>query len=176
VAAHVTPKMRRGGIASLAGAYNFLEFSTVGWTSRQIPENRGATMRDAKDWMWASALDMLARTERLHRQMFQPSASQPSRAAWEPPVDVLETESEVLIIAALPGVASEQVDALIDGGCLIITGERAVPAELRTAAIHRMELPQGRFERRVPLPRGTYDHVTRRMVDGCLLVSLRKTA
>lgn len=131
-------------------------------------------MKDPQDWMWAGALDMLARTERLHRQLFQPSASQPSQPTWQPPVDVLETETEVLIIAALPGVASEQVEAAIDHGCLIIAGERAVPAALRTAAIHRMELPQGRFERRIPLPRGSYGQVSRQMINGCLLVSLRK--
>lgn len=131
-------------------------------------------MRNPQDWMWAGALDMLARTERLHRQLFQPSMSQPVQAGWEPPVDVLETEREVLVIAALPGVGSDHVEAVIDGGCLIITGERAVPEALRTAAIHRMELPQGRFERRIPLPRGRYGQVSRHMVDGCLLVSLLK--
>ena len=119
---------------------------------------------------------MLARTERLHRQLFQPSASQPSQAAWEPPVDVLETDHEVLVIAALPGVGAEHVEALIDGGCLIITGVRSVPPARRPAARHRKELPQGRGERRIPLPHGRYGQVSRHMVDGCLLVSLHKAA
>jgi HSP20 family protein len=124
--------------------------------------------------MWAGALDMLARTERLHRQLVQPSTSQARQASWEPPVDILETERDVLILAALPGVADAQVEAVIQGACLVIIGERAVPDVLRTAVIHRMELPQGRFERRVPLPPGRYGQVSRQMVDGCLLVSLRK--
>jgi HSP20 family protein len=124
--------------------------------------------------MWAGALDMLARTERLHRQLFQPSTSQARQASWEPPVDILETERDVLILAALPGVADAQVEAVIQGACLVIIGERAVPDVLRTAVIHRMELPQGRFERRVPLPPGRYGQVSRQMVNGCLLVSLRK--
>jgi HSP20 family protein len=131
-------------------------------------------MREPRDWMWAGALDMLARTERLHRQLFQPSTSQARQASWEPPVDILETERDVLILAALPGVADAQVEAVIQGACLVIIGERAVPDVLRTAVIHRMELPQGRFERRVPLPPGRYGQVSRQMVDGCLLVSLRK--
>jgi HSP20 family protein len=131
-------------------------------------------MREPRDWMWAGALDMLARTERLHRQLFQPSTSQARQASWEPPVDILETERDVLILAALPGVADAQVEAVIQGACLVIVGERAVPDVLRTAVIHRMELPQGRFERRVPLPPGRYGQVSRQMVNGCLLVSLRK--
>lgn len=132
--------------------------------------------RDAQDWMWANALGMLARAEQLHRQTFQPTASQPRQASWEPPVDVLETDHEVLIIAALPGVAEAQVEAVIDGPCLVIRGERTMPDALRTAVIHRLELPQGRFERRVPLPRGRYDQVRRQTLNGCLVISLRKTA
>ena len=41
---------------------------------------------------------------------------------------------------------------------LLIAGERVLPQELRTATIHRLELPQGRFERQVPLPAGRYEH------------------
>ena len=37
-----------------------------------------------------------------------------------------------------------------------------------------MELPHGRFERRVTLPPGRYELVRRELVDGCLTVILRK--
>jgi HSP20 family molecular chaperone IbpA len=130
--------------------------------------------RDRSDWMWGDALDMLARAERLHSQLFQPTGRQTRRASWEPPVDVLETPGAVLIIAALPGVREEAVELAIDGACLVIAGERVLPDELRTATIHRLELPQGRFERRVALPPGRYDQIHRRTVNGCLVVSLRK--
>ena len=132
--------------------------------------------RDPNDWMWGDALDVLARAERLHRQLFQSSPGPARQASWEPPVDVLETAGAVLIIAALPGVREEAVELAIDGACLVIAGERVAPEELRTAVIHRLELPQGRFERRVPLPPGRYDQIHRRTVNGCLVVSLRKTA
>lgn len=127
---------------------------------------------DPQDWMWSEAVAMLARAERMHRQLFSPP--QGGRPAWEPPVDVLETEGEVLVLIALPGVAPEQVEAAIEDGSLVVSGKRALPAELRTAIIHRMELPQGRFERRIPLPPGRYDGVRRAAGDGCLLISLRK--
>lgn len=128
---------------------------------------------DPREWMWAEALDMVARAERMHQQLFQP---QPSRtaAAWAPPIDMLETDDAVLVVAALPGVDDEAVQTVIDGDCLIISGQRVLPAELRTAVIHRLELPQGRFERRVRLPAGRYAQVTRRAVHGCLVITLRK--
>jgi HSP20 family molecular chaperone IbpA len=130
--------------------------------------------RDPQDWMWGDALDVLARAERLHRQLFQPMPGPAHKVSWEPPVDVLETDSHVLIIAALPGVSEGAIQLAIDGGVLVIAGERTVPAELRTAVIHRLELPQGRFERRVPLPKGRYDQIHRQTLNGCLVVSLRK--
>ncbi len=126
--------------------------------------------------MWGEALDMLARAERLHSQVFQPATRSARQPAWEPPVDVLEVAGAVLIIAALPGVAEGDVRLAIDGPCLLIAGERVLPGELRTAVIHRMELPQGRFERRVPLPAGRYDQIHRQTVNGCLVVSLRREA
>ncbi len=113
---------------------------------------------------------MLARAERLHREFFRPTAS----TAWEPPADVLETGYEVLVFVALPGVPADKVEAVIEDGHLLIAGTRTLPAELRTATIHRLELPQGRFLRRISLPAGHYTQVTRVMVEGCLLIRLEK--
>jgi HSP20 family protein len=131
---------------------------------------------DTRQWMWGEALDVLARAERMHRQLFQPVAAPARRPCWEPPVDVLETRDQVVIIAALPGVSDTALSLAIEGPALVIGGERTLPAELRTAVIHRLELPQGRFERRVPLPAGQYDQIRHRVQDGCLVVTLRKLA
>ena len=115
---------------------------------------------------------MLTRAERLHREFFRPTAL----PVWEPPVDMLETAYEVLVFVALPGVAAERVEAAIEDGHLVIGGTRVLPAELQTAAIHRLELPQGRFHRRIGLPPGRYSDVRRTMVEGCLLIRLEKAA
>jgi HSP20 family molecular chaperone IbpA len=121
--------------------------------------------------MWSEACDMLARAERMHREFFRPARA---RLAWEPPVDVLETGDAVLVFMALPGVEPERVEAAIDGSDLVVAGSRVLPAALRTAVIHRLELPQGRFERRLRLPAGRYAAVSKAMVNGCLLVTLEK--
>lgn len=125
-------------------------------------------------WMWSEACEMLARAERLHHAFFRPARSASRLPAWEPPVDVLETEREVLVLMALPGVDSERVEAVIDESDLVVGGSRELPAALRTAIIHRLELPQGRFERRVRLPAGRYTGVQRSTVNGCLLITLQK--
>jgi HSP20 family molecular chaperone IbpA len=131
--------------------------------------------RELTSWMWFEAVDRLSRAQRLHQQFFtlHPHVGSP---AWEPPVDVLETDNEVLIFFALPGVDPETVSAVIDDGVLIVSGRRVLPDELRTALIHQLELPQGRFSRRVPLPQCNFNTVKRQAVNGCLLIILEKTA
>jgi len=127
-----------------------------------------------RDWMWSEALSLLADADRMHRQVFRPNPSQPACPTWEPPIDMLETPDAVLVIAALPGVDADRAEAFIDDGVLVLRGERTLPDELRTAVIHRMELPQGRFERRIPLPAGRYDSVRRSAAHGCMVVTLQK--
>ncbi len=128
----------------------------------------------ARDWMWSEACEMLARAERMHRELFRPAGTQKRQPAWEPPVDILETELEVLALVALPGVNADHVEAAIEDGELVITGTRVYPPALRTAVIHRLELPQGRFYRRLRLPAGRYSGVRQAVADGCLVITLQK--
>lgn len=125
--------------------------------------------KDPVNWMLAEAIGSFARAERLRQQFFSLRES-----GWEPPIDVLETEDEFLIFVALPGVDPDQVEAVIEDGTLIISGHRVLPAELRNARIHRLELPQGRFERRIALPVGRYV-VSRFAVNGCVGLRLAKS-
>jgi len=126
----------------------------------------------ARDWMWSEACEMLARAERMHRELFRPAGTR--APAWEPPVDILETEREILVLVALPGVDADNVQAVIEDGDLVIAGTRVVPDQWRNAVIHRLELPQGRFYRRLRLPAGRYSNVRRAAVAGCLVISLQK--
>jgi HSP20 family protein len=131
--------------------------------------------KDPVNWMLSEAIESLARAERLHQRLFslQPTAEH-REPSWEPPIDVLETENELLIFVALPGVDPERVEAVIENGILVISGHRILPAELRDARIHRLELPQGRFERRIALPAGRYG-VNRFATNGCVVLRLSKT-
>jgi len=87
---------------------------------------------------------------------------------------VLETEHELLILVALPGVNPDNVETVIHDGVLVISGQRTLPPELRNARIHRLELPQGRFERRIALPVGRYA-ISRFVMDGCVALRLAKS-
>ena len=127
--------------------------------------------KDPINWMLSEAIGSLVRAERLHQQFFGLQSASPS---WQPPIDVLETDEEVLIFVALPGVDADQVEAVIDGRVLVISGSRTLPDELRNAHIHRLELPQGRFERRIGLPPGRYA-ISRFAENGCIVFRLAKS-
>ena len=128
--------------------------------------------KDPINWMLSNAIETLARAERLHQQFLNLRPT--NEPSWEPPIDVLETEREVLILIALPGVDPNEVVAVIDKGMLVVSGHRVLPAELRNARILRLELPQGRFERRIPLPLGRYA-ITRFAANGCIGLRLTKS-
>ena len=127
-------------------------------------------MRDAKNQMWAEACALLKQAEQLHRQFFEPSRN---GARWEPPVDVFETECQVMIIAALPGVAPEAVRVELQGETLIIAGTRPLPSGGRNANIIRLEIPYGRFERRIALT-SRLRLAERELSNGCLVLTFAK--
>mgnify|MGYP001591625419 FL=1 len=123
-------------------------------------------MRDPKTQMFAEACAMLKQAEQLHRQFFEPS-SNASHACWEPPVDILETDREVTVITALPGVHPDAVQAEVEGSTLIVTGVRAIPAAGRGANIVRLEIPYGRFERRIAIS-SRLRLIEQELENGCL--------
>jgi HSP20 family protein len=130
--------------------------------------------RDPRIWMWAEACELLEEAERLHRQFFVPARSPTTGPTWEPPADVLETEQELSIQVALPGVGPDQLKVVIDGGTLTVTGVRPMPGQSRNTVIRRLEIPYGRFERHIELPSGRFEIGRRELADGCLLLTLRK--
>ncbi|MBE7159226.1 MAG: Hsp20/alpha crystallin family protein [Rhodospirillales bacterium] len=127
--------------------------------------------RSAAELMWAEAISTLARMDHLHRTFFHPDPQ-----GWEPPVDVLETPDELVIMVALPGVEADQVELVVHDDSLAVVGVRRLPGFLHNARVLRMELPHGRFERRVGIPPGRYELTRRNLTDGLLVVALRKVA
>jgi HSP20 family protein len=130
--------------------------------------------RNPNDWMWAQACDLIEQAERMHRQFFRLTTSAPSRAVWEPPVNVFEDEREVVVIVALPGVPSDRIDVTTEPGALLVRAECAVPFAGSRRAVRQMEIPYGYFERRIRLPDVRLEAGTRESSDGFLIVRLRK--
>jgi HSP20 family molecular chaperone IbpA len=131
---------------------------------------------DPTDWMLAHAVDMLSQAERLHRQFFRLQAAAPaqSETVWEPPVDVFEDEREVVVVVALPGVVAERVEVSIEQGALTVHAERPQPLAGSRHVVRQLEIPYGRFARRVTLPRVSLEPLKSELTHGCLIVRLAK--
>jgi HSP20 family molecular chaperone IbpA len=126
--------------------------------------------------MWAEACAMIERAEQMHRQFFQPGSAAAPAASWEPPIDVFESEHDLLIVVALPGVDTQDIEISSEGAVLRVAGVRRLPAAVRGADIVRLEIPQGRFERRIRLPAARWELSRSSLVNGCLLLNLTKQA
>jgi HSP20 family molecular chaperone IbpA len=128
-------------------------------------------VRQLEALMWAEACEAIERAQRLHRQFFHRRHAVPY---WEAPCDIFETDRNLTILIALPGVAPEAIEVSLSAGVLIVVGERPLPRELKEARIHRIEIPHGHFERRIELPPMRFEMSGRQLANGCLTVRLRK--
>lgn len=117
---------------------------------------------------------MLEQAERLHRQFFRLGASRGARTAWEPPVNVFEDDESYLIMVALPGCSPDGVEVLLDSSSIIVRASCDMPFGARGCEVRRLEIPYGYFERRIQLPAMRFEVVQREIVNGCLIINLRK--
>ena len=127
-------------------------------------------------WMWAQACELLERAERLQRQFVRYIGPSADVAVWEPPVDVQESADELAFSFALPGVEPDQIVVSLDGEALTVSAIRPVRLAHRSAVIRRLEIPHGRFVRRISLNGAAMRLVESRYANGCLEVRLARAA
>ena len=91
------------------------------------------------------------------------------------PGDGAQTDDEELVaVVALPGVPAEAIRLTLEDSSLVVRAESRIPRPVRRGEIRRLEIPYGRFERAIRLPPGRLEVVARDLVDGCLILRLRK--
>lgn len=69
---------------------------------------------------------------------------------WEPPVEMLETENEVVIRAVLPNLDPKYLDITVTGDAITIKGETKNEEEQKGRNYYRRELKYGTFVRTLP--------------------------
>jgi HSP20 family protein len=121
--------------------------------------------------MWAEACELMEQAQRLQRQFFRFGRAVEAQPRWEPPLDIVAYGDEVQVTVALPGVAPEHVDVHTEGVLVVVAALRVLPVQRHATALHRLEIPYGRFERRFALPAGHYYELTERSyTNGCLVL------
>ena len=106
---------------------------------------------------WEPWSDLMSLREAMDR-LFEESVVRP-RAGWLAPlgaeslaVDMYETDDEVVVKTAVPGVKSEDIDVSITGDVLTIKGETKSEEKVEKANYIRQERRYGAFSRSVTLP------------------------
>ena len=130
------------------------------------------------DLDWRSVRELMALAERLReateRALLPASpVALGQAAALEPPVDVWESDTEVIVEAELPGVKVDDIDLRLDGGALILSGELPESTD-GCGAYLRIERPRGRFHRMVRLPTDVSDEPRATLRGGVLKVRIPK--
>ena len=71
---------------------------------------------------------------------------------WQPPVDVAETESELIVNVEIPGVDPGDIDVSLSEDTLFIEGEKRPETEEKEEDYHLAERNYGSFMRSIRLP------------------------
>ncbi len=74
------------------------------------------------------------------------------QASWYPPVDIYETENEIVLKAELPGIDQKDLDVKVEDDTLILRGEKKAEREAKTENFLRAERVYGAFQRTFSLP------------------------
>jgi HSP20 family protein len=105
------------------------------------------------------------------RMLSEPRASRP----WSPPVDIFETDNELILQADLPDVGLQDIDVRVENQTLTLKGERKFQQQGAERGYHRIERSYGQFVRTFAVP-NTFDteKVAAEYRNGVLTVKLAK--
>jgi HSP20 family protein len=104
---------------------------------------------------WEPAREMMTLREAMDR-LFDDAFTRPlsmSGNNWSiPAVDMYQTDNEVVVKAALPGIKADEVQINVTGEVLTLKGEVKQENESKEKAYHIREQRWGAFERSLVLP------------------------
>lgn len=97
-----------------------------------------------------------------------------SRGKWTPDTDIYETDDGLMVIMDIAGVKKEEIQVILEGQVLSISGIRREPA-MTKKHIHRLEIDFGHFEGTFRIPQDIFaEKVEARYEDGFLYLWLPK--
>ena len=112
---------------------------------------------------------------RLMNGILGPAQGNGENRTWIPPIDVWETDDEVVYALDLPGMSEDDVAVELDDGSLTISGTRERNDELSKDGLYRYERRFGSFSRTIGLPQGvTEDAVKAQYENGVLELHVKK--
>ena len=102
------------------------------------------------------------------------------KKTWDGPggqlvVDVYETEKELVVISAIAGIKTEQIEVSLENDILIIKGNRDNPSKDKDQRYFLKECYWGPFSKEIILPREIdTSRIDAKVKEGILTVSMQK--
>ena len=94
---------------------------------------------------------------------------------WAPPLDVWETDDELVYAFDLPGIPEDKISIEFEDGALTVSAQRERTQEVSEDRLYRFERRFGTFSRTIGLPQGvTGDQISAQYREGVLEVHVRK--
>jgi len=98
-----------------------------------------------------------------------------STQSWIPPVDVWETDDELVYAFDLPGIPEDKISLELHDDTLTVSGERSATQERSENGFYRLERRYGSFSRTLGVPQGiTEESVKADYKDGVLEIRVAK--
>lgn len=94
---------------------------------------------------------------------------------WIPPVDILESDKEIVVRMETPGIDPKQVNISLVGGQLTISGEKKDELENKGLDFYQIERRYGAFKRVINLPDTVDpDKINAEYLNGLLMIKVPK--
>jgi HSP20 family protein len=94
---------------------------------------------------------------------------------WIPPLDVWETDDDIVYAFDLPGMSKDELSIEFEDGSLTVGGVRERSGDVTKDGVYRYERRVGSFSRTIGLPQGVAeDAINADYKDGVLEVRVRK--
>jgi len=126
---------------------------------------------------WEPTREMMTLREAMDR-LFDDAFTRPLslRDAWSvPAIDMFQTDDEIVVKAALPGIKADEVQINITGEVLTLKGEMKHEEDKKEKAWHIHEQRWGSFERSIVLPTDVVpDKAKAEFDNGILTITLPK--
>jgi HSP20 family protein len=104
---------------------------------------------------WVSPFERLYALQREIDRSFNETNGALESGTFLPPMDVVETNDEILCHLEVPGMSRDDLDIRVEGNVLIVSGEKKFQNEQheKEGGFRSVERRYGRFERSFALPR-----------------------
>ncbi|MBW0498322.1 hypothetical protein O181_038037 [Austropuccinia psidii MF-1] len=116
-----------------------------------------------------------SKTNHASKRLASGTGSSPVAKVLRPNVDLVETDSSLIVTVELPGAKKEDISIDLTQGRITISGQTKASAEHSRGSVRVSERTFGSFSRTIAIPESvTHEHIKAGFTDGILEITIPK--